>query len=77
VILRRIFQIIEEKQIKKVGGQKGHSLTKKSVEEKIKIFNSKLLNTDATTARCENKNICVRTHSTKSLTLLVPTYGKG
>ena len=41
------------------------------------ILNSELLNTDATTARCENKNICVRTHSTKGLTLLVPTYGKG
>lgn len=44
---------------------------------KEKILNSELLNTDATTARCENKNICVRTHSTKNLTLLVPTYGKG
>lgn len=41
------------------------------------ILNSELLNTDATTARCENRNICVRTYSTKKLTLLVPTYGKG
>ena len=46
----------------------------KNIENQI--LNSELLNTDATTARCENKNICVRTHSTKSLTLLVPTYGK-
>ena len=44
---------------------------------KENILNSELLNTDATTARCENKNICVRTYSTKKLTLLVPTYGKG
>lgn len=44
---------------------------------KEQILNSELLNTDATTARCENKNICVRTHSTKNLTLLVQTYGKG
>lgn len=44
---------------------------------KGKILNSELLNTDATTARCENRNISVRTYSTKKLTLLVPTYGKG
>ena len=25
----------------------------------------------------ENKNICVRTHSTQTHTLLIPTYGKG
>ena len=47
----------------------------KNIENKI--LNSELLNTDATTARCENRNICVRTYSTKKLTLLVPTYGKG
>lgn len=46
----------------------------KNIENKI--LNSELLNTDATTARCENRNICVRTYSTKKLTLLVPTYGK-
>lgn len=44
---------------------------------KGKLLNSELMHTDATTARCENKNICVRTHSTQDLTLLVPTYGKG
>lgn len=47
----------------------------KNIEEKI--LNSELLHTDATTARCENKNICVRTHSTQTHTLLIPTYGKG
>lgn len=41
-----------------------------------KLLNTELMYTDATTARCENKNICVRTHSTQDLTLLVPTYGK-
>lgn len=46
--------------------------------EKIKerILNSELMNTDATTSRCENKNVCVRTHSTDKSTLLVPTYRK-
>lgn len=43
---------------------------------KGKLLNSELMYTDATTARCENKNICVRTHSTQDLTLLVPTYSK-
>ena len=40
------------------------------------ILNSKLLHTDATTSRCENKNMCVRTHSTERSTLLVATYRK-
>lgn len=40
------------------------------------ILNSELLYTDATTSRCENKNVCVRTHSTDKSTLLVPTYQK-
>ena len=44
--------------------------------EKI-IMNSGLMNTDATTGRCENKNICVRTYSTNTATLLRATYGKG
>ena len=35
------------------------------------------MNTDATTGRTENRNICVRTHSIKDATLLVPTYGNG
>ena len=42
-----------------------------------KILNSELMNTDATTVRVENKNICIRTHSIENATLLVPTYGKG
>ena len=41
------------------------------------IMNSELMNTDATTGRCENKNICVRTYSTNTATLLKATYGKG
>lgn len=45
-----------------------------NIEEKI--LNAELMHTDATTARCENKNICVRTHSTLRHTLLVPTYQK-
>ena len=44
---------------------------------KTDILNSEIMHTDATTARCDNKNICVRTHSTEGCTLLVPTYGKG
>jgi len=44
---------------------------------KTKLLNSELMNTDATTARCENKNICVRNYSTKENTLLVATWGKG
>lgn len=47
----------------------------KEIEEDI--LNSEIMNTDATTGRCENKNICVRTHSTQKSTLLIPTYGKG
>lgn len=46
-------------------------------EIKNKILNSRMMYTDATTARVENKNICVRTHSTEEAVLLVPTYGKG
>ena len=46
--------------------------------EKIKndVLNSKLMHTDATTARCENKNMCVRTHSTERSTLLVASKAK-
>lgn len=47
----------------------------KEIEEDI--LNSEMMNIDATTGRCENKNICVRTHSTEKSTLLIPTYGKG
>lgn len=46
----------------------------KNIENKI--LNTELLHTDATTARCENKNISVRNYSTKELTYFVPTYGK-
>lgn len=46
-------------------------------EIRNKVLNSKLMHTDATTSRVENKNICVRTYSTEDATLLVPTYGKG
>ena len=46
----------------------------KAIENKI--LNSELLHTDATTGRVENKNICIRTHSTENATLLIPTYGK-
>ena len=45
------------------------------IEEKL--LNAELMNTDATIGRCENKNICVRTYSTKGYTLLKATYGKG
>ena len=41
------------------------------------ILNSDLLYTDATTARCDNKNVSVRNYSTKTTTLLVATKGKG
>lgn len=44
---------------------------------KQKVLNSHLMFTDATTARCNNKNISVRNYSTKQYTLLVPTIGKG
>ena len=47
----------------------------KNIENKI--LNTELLHTDATTARCANKNISVRNYSTKELTYFVPTYGKG
>lgn len=43
---------------------------------KTKIMNSEIMYTDATTARCENKNISVRNYSTEKYTLLVATYGK-
>lgn len=46
----------------------------KNIEDKI--LNTELMYTDATTARCENRNICVRTHSTPKYTLLIPTYQK-
>lgn len=41
-----------------------------------KILNSEMMYTDATMGRVENKNICIRTHSTDDSTLLIPTYGK-
>lgn len=46
--------------------------------EKIKneVLNSKLMHTDATTARCENKNMCIRTYSTENSTLLVASKAK-
>lgn len=44
---------------------------------KTKLLNSEVMNTDATTARCNNKNICVRNYSTNKYTLLVATKGKG
>ena len=47
----------------------------KEIEENL--LNSEMMNTDATTGRCENKNICVRTYSTEKTTLLIPSYGKG
>jgi len=40
---------------------------------KTKLLNSELMLTDTTTARCNNKNICVRNYSTKRYTLLVAT----
>ena len=51
----------------------------KSIVEQIKtnILNSEILNTDATTGRCNNRNICVRNYSTKKHTLLIATKGKG
>lgn len=44
---------------------------------KQKVLNSKLMYTDATVARCNNRNISVRNYSTKEYTLLIPTLGKG
>ena len=40
---------------------------------KTKIMNSEIINTDATTGRCNNRNICVRNYSTKKYTLLIGT----
>ena len=40
---------------------------------KKKLLNAELMHTDATTARCNNKNICVRNYSTKRYTLLAAT----
>lgn len=58
-----------------------NTLSKKSeyvIEQiKQKILNSELMYTDATTARCNNRNICVRNYSTNDYTLLIPTIGKG
>ena len=45
------------------------------IEEKI--LNSNIMYTDATTARCNNRNICVRNYSTEKYTLLKATIGKG
>ena len=42
-----------------------------------KILNSKLMHTDGTSARCDNKNVMVRNYSTNDLTVLVATKGKG
>lgn len=44
---------------------------------KTKILNSQIMYTDATSGRCNGKNICVRNYSTKGLTYFVPTNGKG
>ena len=46
----------------------------KKIEEKI--LNSKIMYTDATTARCNNRNISVRNYSTQKYTLLKATQGK-
>lgn len=54
--------------------QKSEYLIKEIEED---LLNSEMMNTDATTGRCENKNICVRTYSTEKTTLLIPSYGKG
>ncbi len=43
---------------------------------KEKILNSTLMRTDATTARCENKNMSVRNYSTDECVLFCPTEGK-
>lgn len=42
-----------------------------------KLLNSVLMHTDATTSRNNGKNTCVRNYSTKDLTLLKVTPGKG
>ena len=36
---------------------------------KEKLLNTEKMNTDGTSGRCENKNVCIRTHSTEDLTL--------
>jgi hypothetical protein len=57
------------------------SLAEKSenIIERIKeeILNAELMNTDATTGRCNNKNICIRNYSANKHTLLIATKGKG
>ena len=42
-----------------------------------KILNSSLMYTDATSVRCNNKNVSVRNYSTSKYTLLKATLGKG
>lgn len=54
--------------------QKSEYLIKEIEED---LLNSEMMNTDATTGRCENKNICVRTYSKEKTTLLILSYGKG
>lgn len=44
---------------------------------KNKILNAEIVYTDATTSRCNNRNICVRNYSTNKYTLLIQTKGKG
>lgn len=57
-----------------------NSLAKKSVNVidgiQTRLLNSSLMHTDATNARCENRNISVRNYSTSSHTLLKATIGK-
>lgn len=50
----------------------------KEVLEQIEtnILNSKIMHTDATPVRCDNRNISVRNYSTKQYTLLKATKGK-
>lgn len=50
----------------------------KSIMENFEeeILNALLIHTDATTTRCDNKNMCVRNYSTDKYTLLKATNGK-
>lgn len=52
---------------------KSKSIMKNFEEE---ILNALLIHTDATTTRCDNKNMCVRNYSTDKYTLLKATNGK-
>ena len=54
-------------------GKKTEGIVEKIKEE---LLNSKLMYTDGTSGRCNNKNICIRNYSTEKNTYLAATIGK-